>query len=370
MATFKVELKDIVISEHPNADALEIAQVDGYTCIVQKGLYDDCTQALYIPEQAVMPEYLIERMGLTGRLAGKQHNRVKAIRLRGVFSQGLLHPVEIIDGVPHIQAEDETIRVEYDTDYKEALGIEKYEPEIPAHMGGEVDNRFGYTMSYDIENYKRFPDALEDGEDVVFHEKLHGTWTCFGYHPDVPNPIVTSKGLSGRGLAFKWFDDPADVKNLYMLEFLKTYDDKGKNVIDRINKDLYFTYEPFYILGETFGQGVQDLHYSGKRSFRVFDVYVGNPGQGEYLSHDALDAFCTRYGLDRVPMLYRGPFSIEVMNQYTDGKETVSGNESHIREGIVMRPSVERKTTELSRVQLKSISEAYLLRKGSATEYQ
>jgi hypothetical protein len=55
------------------------------------------------------------------------------------------------------------------------------------------------------------------------------------------------------------------------------------------------------------------------------------------------------------------------MKQYTDGKTTFDG--AHIREGIVMKPTKERVEPELGRVILKSVSEAYLLRKGNITEY-
>lgn len=83
-----------------------------------------------------------------------------------------------------------------------------------------------------------------------------------------------------------------------------------------------------------------------------------------------LDSFCHHWNLERVPVLYRGPYSKEIMWQYTDGKETVSGTESNIREGIVMRPVVERYHDEIGRVQLKNVSDDYLTRKGKSTEYQ
>lgn len=72
-----------------------------------------------------------------------------------------------------------------------------------------------------------------------------------------------------------------------------------------------------------------------------------------------------------MPVLYRGPFTREVMAEYTDGLEAVSGNGMHIREGIVMKPVVERRDdlSGLGRVMLKSVSDKYTLRKGG-TELQ
>ena len=97
-------------------------------------------------------------------------------------------------------------------------------------------------------------------------------------------------------------------------------------------------------------------------------MYVGTPSSGRYLDDAELDDACESMMLSRVPVLYRGPFSRAVMAEHTDGREVVSGKALHIREGIVMRPRIERRHDELGRVQLKSVSEKYLLRKGG-TEY-
>src|ERR1700728_669342 len=90
MSTFAVTLEQLTIHEHTNADALELAQVGLCRAVVLKGQFKTGDYALYIPEQAVLPDELIEELGLVGRLAGPQHNRVKAVRLRGQLSQGIV----------------------------------------------------------------------------------------------------------------------------------------------------------------------------------------------------------------------------------------------------------------------------------------
>jgi RNA ligase (TIGR02306 family) len=128
---------------------------------------------------------------------------------------------------------------------------------------------------------------------------------------------------------------------------------------------------PIFVLGEVYGTGVQDLDYgstSNKPGFRVFDVFVGLPQEGRYLNNDELDQACKLMGLERVPVLYRGPFSMEKVAEYTSGNESVTGASKHIREGIVIRPTTERRDNALGRVQLKSVSEEYLTRKGG-TEF-
>jgi RNA ligase (TIGR02306 family) len=355
MADFRVLVERLTIEEHPNADRLELARVGDYQSIVLEGQFTTGDLAAYIPEAALVPAEILEELGLTGRLAGPDANRVKAIRLRSVLSQGLVYPAREGWNIGD--------------DVTEELGITKYEPPVPTSMNGEV-YAAGYErcVRYDIENFKRYPEVLEPGEEVVFTEKLHGTWCQLGVLPESlasehGRLVVTSKGLGAKGLAFLP-EAEANATNLYLRVA------RALDIVARVGEREV----PIFILGEVFGAGVQDLSYgahAGKDDtlgFRVFDVYEGSPGQGRYLDDAELEAFCEQHALERVPVLYRGPFSREVMSQWTDGKESISGEGLHIREGIVIRPVVERRDDRIGRVQLKSVSEDYLLRKGG-TEY-
>jgi len=372
MATFEVKIYKITIEEHPNADAIELAVVGEYRSIVSKGLFQDGVLAAYIPEGAVVPKLVLQRLNLwdaendKGKLAGKQGTRVKAIRLRNVLSQGLIYPVEQTEGLSElVDPAGEHHSVVEGQDVRDVLNITKYEPQIPTAMGGEVFNAFGNTIGYDVENYKRFPDVFVEGEEVIMTEKLHGTWCCFGYHPDITHPVVTSKGLSAKGLAFKM--NEANKHNVYIKGLQLTTDDSMDDVVTRHRRNLP-SLEPFYFLGEIYGQGVQDLTYgvSSNTEFRVFDVYIGQPGAGRYLNYDEMITMTESLGLNTVPLLYRGPFSKEKMTEMTSGKTTIGG--SHIKEGLVVKPVTERRDNTVGRVMLKSISDDYLLRKNG-TEY-
>lgn len=362
MSTFAVHVVRAIIEPHGNADALEVARVGDYRSVVRKGQFATGDLVAYIPEQALVPEPLLEELGLKGKLSGKDANRVKAIKLRGVLSQGLVYAARAT------WSEGQDVAAE--------LGIAKWEPPVPAHMNGQV---YGAgpdrCAKYDIENVKAFPDALQDGEPVVFTEKIHGTWCQLGLVPDGAagehGPlVVSSKGLAGKGLAFVP-SAPENATNLYLR--VARHLDIESRLRAAFAAELAAG-SPVLVLGEVFGAGVQDLSYGAKTEqdrtlgFRVFDIYVGWFGQGGYLSEAPLEAACAALGLPRVPVLYRGPFTRAAMLEYTDGKETVSGQALHVREGVVVRPQVERTVPELGRVQLKSVSEKYLLRSGG-TEY-
>ncbi len=358
MSTFTVQIVPVVIEPHDNADALEIARVGDYRSVVRKGEFQSGQLVAYIPEQALLPAPLLESMGLTGKLAGSGRNRVKAIRLRGVLSQGL-----VLRARPEWSAGD---------DVAAELGIVKWEPPVPSCMNGQVYGAGSdRCLKYDIENFKAFPEVLEEGEAVVFTEKIHGTWCQVGLLPqsaDAPNGrlVVASKGLASKGLAF--VPDAEDNRTNLYLRVAKHLEIERKlgQVFDQALADG----APVFVLGEVFGKGVQDLSYGARAEqdrwlgFRVFDIYRGWPGEGEYLSDNDLEASCTALGLDRVPVLYRGTFSREIMEAHTNGRESVSGERLHMREGIVIRPQIERRHSELGRVQLKSVSSKYLLRKG------
>jgi len=383
MSTFNVPIKRIrAIEQHLNADAIEIAIIDGYRSIVKKGQF--CANGLvsYIPEGSILPQWLLKRLGFwddeknCGRLIGKQGDRVKAIRLRGELSQGVCYPViqDTASTGSIITGADPTsfAYVQEGDDAAAMLGITKYEPPIPVSMAGEVFNAGKeLTLDFDVENWKSYPSILEDGEDVVFTEKLHGTCTVVAVlpyknaHPEAfgerNNILIFSKGLGAKGLAFK--NNPRNHDNLYVRS--------TRNLVARIDEVQRSNADgllvPNFILGETFGPGVQDLVYGKEVGFRVFAAAYGYRGNQRYQDWAFVEgSLKSGFGFETVPVLYRGAFSEAVMREHTSGKTTMPAN--HIREGIVMTPAVERHSPLIGRVCLKSISADYLTRKGG-TEY-
>lgn len=125
------------------------------------------------------------------------------------------------------------------------------------------------------------------------------------------------------------------------------------------------------IFGEVFGAGVQDLSYgadgrSEKLGYAVFDVSAEIGGEVRWLDPAGL----LEGELPLVPRLYEGPYDIATVLDVASGRETVSGRELHIREGVVIRPDTERYSPVLGgRAIAKAVSPAYLTRKGG-TEYE
>lgn len=373
MSDFKVQVLPVRIHQHPNADQLDIAVIGDFKSIVRRNQFSNGEMIAYIPEGAVLPQELVAEMGLTGKLSGSEANRVKAVKLRGVLSQGLCLPAR--KGWRKGQ------------DVAAELGIFKYEPVVPAGFQGELQSVGRRTIKYDIENFKKFPDVFQDGEQVVMTEKCHETFAMFAVmsnamkleadNDEDARLVVASKGVAAKGLAFK-VNAPANQSNIYVrtVKNLK-YHGMPINLVEQVTK-VFGSDTSLFIMGEIFGPGVQDLGYGlNAPEFRVFDIYIGEPGNGRFMGDRELEKTCRDLvGLTRVPVLFRGPFSKNVLEHYTNGKETVSGHDRHVREGVVIRPQIERQDTTgcdlpcWDRVQLKSVSEGYLLRKGNTSEFQ
>lgn len=366
MSSFAVPVKRIrAIEPHQNADSLEFAVVDGYRSIVKKGQFQAGALVAYIPEGALLPPWLLESLGLwdaqkgCGKLNGKEGNRVKAISLRGALSQGICYPA-----IPENVQEGEDVAA--------LLGITKYEPPVPVAMAGEVFNAGQrLTLSFDVENWKSYPDILVEGEEVVFTEKLHGTCTVVAILPyedahaeafgERRNILIFSKGLGAKGLVFK--NNARNQGNLYVRA--------TRSLVARIDElqrnGAESTGAPEFILGETFGPGVQDLSYGKEVGFRVFAAAYGYRGSQRYRDWSFVEGpLKAKLGFETAPVLYRGPFSEAAMREHTDGQTTLAAE--HIREGIVMAPAIERYDATIGRVCLKSVSAAYLTRKNG-TEY-
>ena len=173
MAFFGVTIETISeVTAHGNADRLEVARCKdlGFVFVVPKGTQRPGDRVLYIPIDAIIPAELAEKWGVRRFLAGKNHNRVKTVRLRGEISQGLVMPLKWL-------AEyglDEAAPPEAIT---QGFGITQYEPPVLVIQGGKLRPLPAGLSEYDIEGAERHLDVLESllDQPVVVMEKIEGS---------------------------------------------------------------------------------------------------------------------------------------------------------------------------------------------------
>lgn len=436
MSTFEVWVRRIDdVREHPKADRLSIVKILGYEAIVNK-LADGSPRykvgdlVVYVPEQAIIPDEVLKAYGFwqeakvredgtiseaKGMLAGKKGNRVKIATLRGVASQGLVFP--LTNGCITLNTMKRP--VQEGEDVAAFFGITKYEPPIPQAMDGEVAGVPEMAFAYDIENWQNFPGFLYNDE-VVAVEKCHGTNFRICYHPMASHAElfgtdghvgIASKSLGAEGKMFKrnrvnlgplWQITPeeaAEDKRLARIYWWQTrpgvpwllkklFNKRVKPPRNYSKSNLYVRVameqgliekvealgrklgKRVDLFGEVFGAGVQKLDYGQKTAtFRAFDIAIDRVMQDE-ADKERLFA---ELGVERLPVLYRGPWNEAELIRHRDGKTVISG--TNIREGIVVTAvgdQTKRETPDgVHRLRpfLKMVSPAYL-KQEDGTEVQ
>jgi len=335
MSTFRVPVVKLgKIGKHPNADSLSITTVEGCPCIFRTGDFNEGDLAVYIPVDAVVPEHVPG----TEFLGSKR--RIRAVRLRGIFSMGILLPISILGPFAH---EDHKYG---GTDVAGHLGITKYEEPEPVFMQTDAAAPPPTNTQppvYDMESYRKYKHLLVPEEPIVVTEKIHGTNSRF---------VFTGNELHvGSHRGWKKMDD----RNLWW-KIAEKYDLKNK----------LCQYPEYVFYGETYGQ-VQDLKYGLKSNeFAVFDIY--DSVNGKYLDWHIVFAICKFLCLPTVPVLYCGFFDPVRIETLCDGN-TLVNDTPQIREGIVIKPTQERWNNETGRTIFKLVSEDYLLRKGGTEHH-
>ncbi len=169
MSEFHVAVVRVGPAEkHPGADRLEMTRVNDYPVLFLSGQFREGDLAVYVPVDAVVPLDDPRWTFLDG------HCRIKARRLRGVFSCGLLTELPARPPNPSLECPSDR-PWQVGDNAAEALGIVRYEPPDPASTGGENEKNPGFLPVYpDIDGLRRYPQLLEVGEPVVLLEKIHG----------------------------------------------------------------------------------------------------------------------------------------------------------------------------------------------------
>jgi hypothetical protein len=377
---------------HPNADRLEIIPIPGttYHYVGLLGQFKVGDLAYYIQPDSLLPErqeYSFLWEGEVSPIPTKRR-RVRAKKLRGEWSEGLLMPmVQTPIGnwvLPRQSMEQSDVYPAIEgSDVADYFGITHYEPPEEPELGGsneyapgsrqnkifprslkgwgyflvrtlsfgllDFNGRTGggnelaptnYRPVYDVESFKNFPNAFKPGEEVVVTEKIHGSNARFTF---VPGTFGGHMFAGSR----------------------KLWKKPGKNIWREALKQLPWIEEwckahPDYTL---YGEicPTQELKYgctSNEIKFFVFDIRTP---EGEWVNHEDTTISREVENIKWVPVLYTGPYDESKIRSLVDGKSTVSGAD-HLREGIVVRPAIERDSgiRGLGILQLKLVSNAFL----------
>ena len=109
----------------PGADAILVASVLGWKCVVKKTEFKVLDRCVYFEIDSILP---IAQWNDHLRKEPEKPLRVRTIRLRGQLSQGLALPMSLLPEGDYEIGQDVT----------ETIGVKKYEPYIPTELIGKV----------------------------------------------------------------------------------------------------------------------------------------------------------------------------------------------------------------------------------------
>lgn len=326
MSEWKVEIVQIGdVEKHQNADLLSITQVKGgYPCIFKTGDFQKGDKAVYIPVDSIVPE--------TPEFSFVSNRRIKAKKLRGIFSMGLLVPVPV--GLKESVSLGDLVH--------EQMNIKKWLPEEETRANLNTSNEkapdgWDFHKYTDIEGLRAHKNVLEMCEEVVISEKYHGS--------------------NGR------FSHDGDRLWVGSHNCIKKYDERNMwwQVADKLNlSEKLAAYPKKIFFGEVYGANTQKgFGYNlSERDLIIFDIF--DLTLGRYMDWDDVVRISNELGLKTVFEIYRGPWQGYDFHEYlAEGQSFIA---DHIREGFVVKPTKERWDHRCGRVILKLVGQAYLLK--------
>jgi RNA ligase (TIGR02306 family) len=332
------------------ADAIECAIVNGgWPVVVKKGEYQVGDVAIYLEIDSWVPHELapfLSKGQEPREYNGVKGERLRTVKLRGQLSQGLLLPIQVAEErgmlplVPLHTAIGHPMTVQ--------LGIQKWEPPIPAQLQGMMKGNFPHfipkTDQERCQNLRK--DIFETHKDETYEvtTKLDGSsMTVYVKDGEI--------GVCSRNI---------DLKETEGNSFWKAARDQ--NIVEALARVSEDNGEEYALQFELIGEGIQGNpeKLKGQRCY-LFDIY--SITEGRYLKPQE------RYSiLDKMNMngadIEHVPFVNTVCN-VTDQFSTIdellefaegpSLNPQTKREGIVFK-SWESDFT------FKAIANSYLLK--------
>lgn len=298
------------INPHPNADKLELAKVLGYTCIVEKGKYKAGDAVVLIQPDTVLPDEP------WAEVFKKKSGRVKAIKLRNVWSFGIVMPLStwFTDNIPVVGDE-----------VSDLIGVIKYEAPQPQQLDAKGPLPYGLGKT-DEERYQNILD-LPFGEAVDVTLKIDGQSATYYCRKDRQTSEWTT-GICSRSLEMK----PECVNNYTRIN-------AKYNILDKLLAYCKQHDVSLALRGEIYGNGIQghaaNPHSKLPLDFAAFSVYnfdtlnYENVGADHYYQH-----VCRVLDIPAVPIVEFTTLTPELIKKYAEDISEIDGKPF---EGIVIK---------------------------------
>ncbi len=340
-----------IISVEPieNADKIEKVKILGWQCVVKKDEFKQGQLCIYCEIDSLFPDKPEFEF-----LRSKKF-RIKTQKMRGVISQGITFPLEIlpehdrliiteeyyINGNEHIIGQDVT----------EKLGIIKYEAPISPQLMGQAKGNFPTHIvpKTDEIRLQSAIGVLDEitGKDIYITEKEDGT-SFTAYYKD------GMFGFCSRNLEQK--NEPTNQSIYYKIVQQYQLENKLKWYFDKYDINIA-------IQGEITGDGINKNPLNLQRNkyqLHIFNVWdIDNQ---KYFNISNSMNIVKELGLDFVKLILYGRFNSSLEDLLEKAKGKYVGTNNNI-EGIVIRTIDECYSESLQgRMSFKVINNDYLLK--------
>jgi RNA ligase (TIGR02306 family) len=338
-----------------NADSIELALIEGWHSVVKKGQFQ-------IGEKVVFcePDSLLPPRSEFDFMKDKKY-RIRTCKLRGVTSQGICFPLDILsngnwhpiddfaDGLPPFPFSDLPVG----EDVSEILGITKWEPPVPVQLLGRMRGPIFRLCipKTDEPRVQNIPRVLKRYKGKLFNikEKIDGANANYYLDPE-----------TGLHCCSRNIDLAPDFEHPWNGDSYWRY--ATEHNIEEILKQLGGT---IALQGELFGEGIQSNKYKLKGiHFRVFNFW--DMTNHVYLEDSVMKDTVETFGLGKdfiVPDLGQIilDHTVDDLLSMADGQSKIS---DVLREGLVFRPEHEEVDWEIGRLSWKAVSNKFLLKHG------
>lgn len=353
-----------------DADAIEVATIDGWKVVVKKGEFSVGDLAVYLEIDSWVPHELapfLSKGQEPREYNGVKGERLRTIKLRGQVSQGLLLATHDRGILSVLASKDSALlfeTAEEGMDLTEALSIQKWEAPIPAQLQGQAAGMFPTSLvpKTDQERIQNCFGEIQKRAKRFLTEKI---WNAdLGVLED--HPVIVPEGFEEPTYEVTMKLDGSSCTIFRWEGELRVCSRNLELKINEENKDNTFVAmalkigdripEGYAVQGELVGPGIQGNREGfTEHKFFVFDVF--DIRTHEYLSPADRRMVCNAKYFDHVPVLgtnWKAPTSVEEGLALAEGPSI----NHKIREGLVW------KCNEDPSFSFKTISNQFLLKGG------
>ncbi len=302
------------VEKHPGADLLSICTVLGYRCITKLDQFKVGELIAFIEPDTVLPQ---AEWSVFYR---SKSNRVKAVRLRGEWSEGI---AESLTTVGYAGPLEEGL------DITDAIGVTKYIAPMPQDLNAVGPYGFGIPKT-DESRWNSIRDMPWDQPcDVTL--KVDGqSWSAIIKlnPPGFESDVAWQGSVGGRSFLYD-----LDCDNNY------TRNERQYDVLNKLGAFCVAKGVSLCLRGESYGVGIQKFginpHAKLPVSLALYSTWViderryAHKGDPFYIFDIAL-----QMGLPIVPVLEKDVLiTRELIAKYAEGLETINGQPF---EGVVI----------------------------------